>query len=151
MTLAKGLASGMPIGAILAKDRASVFVPGEHGSTFGGNPVACATGYATLKFIIDNNIAGNARRVGQYFITGLQRLEQKFQCITEVRGRGLLIAMEFDSNMANSVVKTCLDRGLLVNRVKPNALRFMPPLIIGNSEVDEALNILDEVLSGIVS
>ena len=151
MTLAKGLASGMPIGAILAKDRASVFVPGEHGSTFGGNPVACATGYATLKFIIDNNIAGNAQRVGQYFITGLQRLEQKFQCITEVRGRGLLIAMEFDNNMANSVVKTCLDRGLLVNRVKPNALRFMPPLIIGNSEVDEALNILDEVLSGIVS
>jgi predicted acetylornithine/succinylornithine family transaminase len=151
MTLAKGLASGMPIGAMLAKNRASVFVPGEHGSTFGGNPVACATGYATLKFIIDNNIAGNAQRVGQYFITGLQRLEQKFQCITEVRGRGLLIAMEFDNNMANSVVKTCLDRGLLVNRVKPNALRFMPPLIIGNSEVDEALNILDEVLSGIVS
>ncbi len=151
MTLAKGLASGMPIGAILAKDRASVFVPGEHGSTFGGNPVACATGYATLKFIIDNNIAGNARRVGQYFITGLQRLEQKFQCITEVRGCGLLIAMEFSSDMANSVVKTCLDRGLLVNRVKPNTLRFMPPLIIGNSEVDEALNILDEVLSGIVS
>ncbi len=151
MTLAKGLASGMPIGAILAKDRASVFVPGEHGSTFGGNPVACATGYATLKFILDNNIAGNAQRVGQYFITGLQRLEQKFQCITEVRGCGLLIAMEFDSNMANSVVKTCLDRGLLVNRVKPNAVRFMPPLIIGNSEVDEALNILDEVLSGIVS
>ena len=59
--------------------------------------------------------------------------------------------MEFDSNMANSVVKACLDRGLLVNRVKPNALRFMPPLIIGNREVDEALDILDEVLSGIVS
>ncbi len=151
MTLAKGLASGMPIGAILAKDRASVFVPGEHGSTFGGNPVACATGYATLKFIIDNNIAGNAQRVGQYFITGLQRLEQKFQCITEVRGCGLLIAMEFSSDMAHSVVKTCLDRGLLVNRVKPNTLRFMPPLIIGNSEVDEALDILDEVLASIAN
>ena len=151
MTLAKGLASGMPIGAILAKDRASVFVPGEHGSTFGGNPVACATGYATLKFIIDHDIAGNAQRVGQYFITGLQRLKQKFQFITEVRGCGLLIAMEFSSDMANSVVKACLDRGLLVNRVKPNAVRFMPPLIIGNREVDEALDILDEVLSGIVS
>ena len=151
MTLAKGLASGMPIGAILAKDRASVFVPGEHGSTFGGNPVACATGYATLKFIIDNNIAGNAQRVGQYFITGLQRLEQKFQCITEVRGCGLLIAMEFSSDMAHSVVKACLDRGLLVNRVKPNTLRFMPPLIIGNSEVDEALDILDEVLASIAN
>jgi len=151
MTLAKGLASGMPIGAILAKDRASVFVPGEHGSTFGGNPVACATGYATLKFIIDNDIAGNAQRVGQYFIAGLERLKQKFQFITEVRGCGLLIAMEFSSDMANSVVKACLDRGLLVNRVKPNALRFMPPLIIGNSEVDEALDILHEVLSSIVS
>jgi len=151
MTLAKGLASGMPIGAILAKDRASVFVPGEHGSTFGGNPVACATGYATLKFIIDNDIAGNAQRVGQYFIAGLERLKQKFQFITEVRGRGLLIAMEFSSDMANSVVKACLNRGLLVNRVKPNALRFMPPLIIGNSEVDEALDILHEVLSSIVS
>jgi len=151
MTLAKGLANGMPIGAILAKDRASVFVPGEHGSTFGGNPVACAAGYATLKFILDNNIAGNAQRVGQYFITGLQRLKQKFRFITEVRGRGLLVAMEFDSDIASLVVKACLDRGLLVNRVKPNALRFMPPLIIGSREVDEALDILDEVLSGIVS
>ena len=151
MTLAKGLASGIPIGAILAKDRASVFTPGEHGSTFGGNPVACAAGYATLKFIIDNDIAGNAGRVGQYFITGLERLKQKFQLITEIRGCGLLIAMEFSSDIADSAVKACLDRGLLVNRVKPNALRFMPPLIIGNSEVDEALGILDGVLSGIVS
>jgi len=151
MTLAKGLASGMPIGAILAKDRASVFVPGEHGSTFGGNPVACATGYATLKFIIDNDIAGNAQRVGQYFITGLQRLKQKFQFITDVRGCGLLIAMEFSSDMADPVVKACLDGGLLVNRVKPNALRFMPPLIIGNREVDEALDILHKVLASIAN
>jgi len=151
MTLAKGLASGIPIGTILAKDSASVFVPGEHGSTFGGNPVACAAGYATLKFIIDNDIAGNARRMGQYFITALQRLKQKFQLITEVRGCGLLIAMEFSSDIASSVVKACLDRGLLVNRLKPNTLRFMPPLIIDKGEVDEALGILDKVLSTIVS
>jgi len=151
MTLAKGLASGMPIGAILAKDKASVFVPGEHGSTFGGNPVACATGYATLKFIVDNNIAENVQRVGRYFSDGLERLKQEFQFITEVRGRGLLIAMEFSSDMANSVVKACLDEGLLVNRVKPSALRFMPPLTIDNSEVDEALGILHKVLSSVVS
>ena len=151
MTLAKGLASGIPIGAILAKDGASVFTPGEHGSTFGGNAVTCAAGYATLKFIIDNDVAGNAKRVGQYFITKLEQLRQKFQFITEVRGYGLLIAVEFSSDIANSVLKACLDRGLLVNRVKPNALRFMPPLIIGNSEVDEALGILDEALSSIVS
>ncbi len=149
MTLAKGLASGIPIGAILAKDRASVFAPGEHGSTFGGNPLACAAGYATLKSIIDNDIAGNARRVGQYLIAGLEGLRQKFPFITDVRGRGLLVAMEFVSDIAQSVVMACLDRRLLVNRVKPNALRFMPPLIIGTKEVDEALGILDRVLSTI--
>ena len=149
MTLAKGLAGGIPIGAILAKDKADVFALGEHGSTFGGNPVACAAGYATLKFIIDNDVAGNARRVGQYFASGLEKLKQKFQFITDVRGRGLLLAVGFSSDIAQSVVMACLDRGLLVNQLKPNALRFMPPLIIGNGEVDEALGILDEALSTI--
>ena len=151
MTLAKGLASGIPIGAILAKERASVFVPGEHGSTFGGNPLACAAGYATLKFIIDNDIAGNAGRVGQYLTTGLERLKRRFQFITDVRGRGLLVALEFSSDIAQSVVMACLSDGLLINRLKPNAVRFMPPLIIGNDEVDEALSILDKALSTIVS
>jgi len=150
MTLAKGLGSGVPIGAILAKDGAAVFVPGEHGSTFGGNPLACAAAYATLKFIIDNDIAGKVREVGQYLIGGLEGLKQKYQFITEVRGRGLLVAMEFNSEMAASVLTACLDRGLLVNRLKPNALRLMPPLIIGNGEVDEALGILDKALSSIV-
>jgi acetylornithine/N-succinyldiaminopimelate aminotransferase len=150
MTLAKGLAGGIPIGAFLAKDRASVFTPGEHGSTFGGNPLACAAGYATLKFIIDNDIAGNARRVGQYLIAKLESLRQKFQFITDVRGRGLLVAVEFSSDIAGSLVTACLDRGLLVNRVKPDALRFMPPLIIGRGEVDEASDILDKALSSVV-
>ncbi len=149
MTLAKGLASGVPIGAFLAKDRASVFTPGEHGSTFGGNPLACAAGYATLKFIIDNDIAGNAKSVGQYLIAKLEDLKHKFQFITDVRGRGLLVAVEFNSDIAGQLVMACLERGLLVNRVKPNALRFMPPLIIGRDEVDEALDILDKALSSI--
>jgi len=149
MTLAKGLGSGAPIGAIMAKDRASVFVPGDHGSTFGGNPLVCAAAYATLKFIIDNNIAGNVKRVGRYFIAGLEDLKKKFDFITDVRGRGLLLAMEFSSDIAQEVVTACLDRGLLVNRLKPNTLRFMPPLIIGKGEVDEALGILDKTLSSI--
>ncbi|MFC2002503.1 aspartate aminotransferase family protein [Chloroflexota bacterium] len=149
MTLAKGLASGMPIGALLAKDGASVFVPGEHGSTFGGNPVTCAAGYATVKFIIDNDITGNVRRVGEYLLAGLKGLSQKYQIITDVRGRGLLAAMEFSRDIAQSIVMTCLERGLLINQLKPNALRFMPPITIGNREVDEALGILDEALSSI--
>ncbi|MBA7636216.1 Acetylornithine aminotransferase [subsurface metagenome] len=147
MTLAKGLGSGVAIGAILAKKKAAVFAPGEHGSTFGGNPLACAAGYATLKFIIDNDISGKVKTVGQYLSQGLEKLKAKFPFITEVRGRGLLVAMEFKSDIAPSLVTACLEGGLLVNQLKPNAVRFMPPLIIGNGEVDEALGILDSVLS----
>jgi acetylornithine/N-succinyldiaminopimelate aminotransferase len=149
MTLAKGLASGFPIAAVLAKDRASVFSAGDHGSTFGGSPLACAAGYATLKFIIDNNVAGNVSRVGVYLASGLKKLGQRFTFVSDVRGRGLLAAMEFSRDIAQSVVNACLERGLLVNKLKPNALRFMPPLIISNSEVDEALGILETVLASI--
>lgn len=151
MTLAKGLASGVPIGAILAREKASVFTPGEHGSTFGGNPLACAAGYATLKFIIDNDIPANAGVTGQYLMARLEGLKGKFPFVSEVRGRGLLVALEFNSDIAGAVVMACLERGLLVNRLKPNALRFMPPLIIGRDEVDKAVGILEGALAGITS
>jgi acetylornithine/N-succinyldiaminopimelate aminotransferase len=146
MTLAKGLGSGIPIGAILAKERASVFEPGDHGSTFGGNPLTCAAAEATLKFIIENDIPSNVQRVGRYLTSKLNELKQRFDFITEVRGRGLLQAMELDKDVADSVVMACLERGLLINRVKPNALRFMPPLIITEKEVDQAVKILEGVL-----
>jgi len=151
MTLAKGLASGIPIGAILARERASVFSVGEHGSTFGGNPVACTAGYATLKFIIDNNIAENARVMGQHLAAGLEELKQKYDFTTDVRGLGLLQAIEFNSDIAETLMLTCLKNGLLVNKLKDNALRFMPPLIINQDEVNEALGILDKALSGVRS
>ncbi len=149
MALAKGLGSGVPIGAIMAKDTASVFVPGDHGSTFGGNPLVTSAAYATTKFIIENDIPGNARRVGDYFATGLKKLKQKYSFITDVRGLGLLRAMEFSSDIAEQMVLACLRGGLLVNQLKPNALRFIPPLIITNKDVDEAINILDKALSGV--
>jgi len=149
MTLAKGLASGVPIGAILAKEKASVFVPGEHGSTFGGNPLACAAGYATVKFVIDNNISGRVKEVGDYLMDGLGKMKPAFPAMTDIRGRGLLVALEFNKDIAPALVTACLERGLLVNQLKPNALRFMPPLIIGKKEVDEALGILGEALGGI--
>ncbi|MGD0353613.1 MAG: aspartate aminotransferase family protein [Dehalococcoidia bacterium] len=146
MTLAKGLGGGVPIGVFLAKERASVFAPGEHGSTFGGNPLVCAAGTATLKFIIDNNIPDKVKKLGQYFIAGLETLKAKFNFITDIRGRGLLLAFNFTDNIAQDVVMECLKEGLLVNAVKPNALRFMPPLIITEKDVDEALRILEKVL-----
>jgi len=150
MTLAKGLASGIPVGAILAKERAAVFTPGQHGSTYGGNPLVCAAAYAAVKFTIDNNIAANAKQVGQYLMDGLRKLQRKYSFVKEVRGRGLLVAIEFNNDIGKQVLTSCLEKGLLVNKVKPNAIRFMPPLIIGKQEVDEALGILDKVLGGIV-
>ena len=151
MTLAKGLASGVPIGVVMAKKKADVFKAGEHGSTFGGNPLACAAAYAAVKFIIENDVTGNAERVGQYLNKRLEELKTEFDFIVEVRGRGFLQAMQFNKDIADGVVMACLQKGLLVNRVKPNALRFIPPLIIGEKEVDRAKEILQEVLAEIAN
>lgn len=147
MTLAKGLAGGLPIGAILAKKPASVFQAGEHGSTFGGNPVTCAAGYATLKYVIENNIPDRVLTVGAYLLGHLNSLKEKYHFVVDVRGIGLLIAMEFNKEIAEKVVLDCLKAGLLINRVKPAAIRFMPPLIINEQDADRAVNILDSVLS----
>jgi acetylornithine/N-succinyldiaminopimelate aminotransferase len=149
MTLAKGLAGGVPIGAVLSKESCSVFVPGDHGGTFCGNPLVCAVGYAVLKYVIDNDVPGNVAAVGHYLMEGLKRLKAKYPFITEVRGRGLLVAIEFNSEIAPSVLTACLDKGLLVNKPKPNMIRLMPPLIINNKDVDRAIEILDKVFSGI--
>jgi acetylornithine/N-succinyldiaminopimelate aminotransferase len=149
MTLAKGMGSGVPIAAFLAKEHCSVFVPGDHGSTYGGNPLMCATGYAVLKYIIDNDVPGNAGKVGQYLLDSLKGLQKKYAFITDARGRGMLAAIEFNKDIGQDVLMACLENGLWVNRVKPNALRLMPALVIGQKEVDEAIGILDRVLAGV--
>jgi acetylornithine/N-succinyldiaminopimelate aminotransferase len=148
VTLAKGLASGVPIGVLLAKEKAAVFGIGEHGSTFGGNPLTCATACATLNYIIDNDISDNVKKVGQYLLTSLAGLKKRYSIITEVRGVGLLVAVQFNGDIAQQVLMACLKEGLLVNAVKPNAIRLMPALIIGQREVDRAIGMLDKALSG---
>jgi predicted acetylornithine/succinylornithine family transaminase len=147
MTLAKGLGSGVPIGAVLAKEKAAVFSLGDHGSTYGGNPLTCAVGYAVAKYIIDYDVPGNARQMGQRLLAGLEELRSKFDFVAEARGRGLLVALEFKRDMADKVLQDCLERGLLVNQPKPNVVRFIPPLIVTEAEVDEALAILEEALA----
>jgi acetylornithine/N-succinyldiaminopimelate aminotransferase len=151
MALAKGIGSGVPIGAFLAKEECSVFAPGEHGSTYGGNPLVCAAAHAALKYMIDHNLPAQAKGIGNYFMTQLEGLKQKSDLITDVRGRGLLIALEFNQEIGDKLQLDCLDRGLLVNRLKPNAVRFMPPLIITEKEVDKAVGIVKEALGAIQS
>lgn len=146
MTLAKGLGGGVPIGALLAKENVSLFKQGEHGTTFGGNPLASAVGYATLNYIIENDITGHVKKVSKYFVERLKQFANRYDFIVDIRGKGLLLAIGFKDAIAEDVVMQCLGRGLLVNNVKPDALRFIPPLIVSEEDIDRALNILDQVL-----
>jgi acetylornithine/N-succinyldiaminopimelate aminotransferase len=146
LTLAKGLGGGVPIGAILSKEKASVFVPGEHGTTFGGNPLICAVGVATLRYIIDNKIPQHVATLGEYLTEELQRFKKDHPVIKDVRGRGLLQAIEFKADIADEIADACLEHGLLINRIKPNVLRLIPPLVITQKQLDEGLAILREVM-----
>jgi len=146
MTLAKGLGGGVPIGAVLAKEHASVFVPGEHGSTFGGNVLTCAAAHATVKYLLDHDLLTHTRLMGAKLQQGLQALQAKHACIIDVRGMGLLWAIEFSTDMAAAVVAACNEAGLLLNVVRPHAIRFMPPLTVTQAEIDEAIAKLSLVL-----
>ncbi|MBI2885941.1 MAG: aspartate aminotransferase family protein [Chloroflexi bacterium] len=146
MTLAKGLGGGVPIAALMAKEHAAVFQPGDHGSTFGGNPLVCAAALASTRYMVEHNIPQHARKVGDYFLGQLRRLEDTYDIVKEVRGRGMLLALEFQENCAMEVVTNCLQKGLILNPVADNAIRFMPPLIVTEAEVDEAVGILDAAL-----
>jgi acetylornithine/N-succinyldiaminopimelate aminotransferase len=151
ITLAKGLGAGVPIGAILAKDEYSVFVPGDHGSTFGGNALTSAAAYASSKFILENDISNNVNKLNSYFTSKLNELMSKFEIISEVRGMGLLIALEFSMDIAADMITECNKNGLLVNAVRPNALRFMPPLTVTEYEIDQAISKLQKSLENVLS
>ncbi len=146
MTLAKAMGNGFPLGALLATDRvASVFVPGTHASTFGGNPLAMAAGLAVLETMLNGGILENCRRSGRYLRERLEALQQKYDWIKEVRGRGLILGMELTSEGAG-IVRSCMEKGLLINCTNENVLRFVPPLIISEADVDEAVEILDRAM-----
>jgi len=146
LVLAKALGGGLPIGAVVAGEEvAAVFQPGSHGSTFGGNPVACAAALAVLQVIQDESLVEKAEQVGSYFKGRLEELSGRFPLIREVRGRGLMLGMELD-RPGKKLVALCEERGLLVNCTAEYVLRFLPPLIIGKDEVDESVSILAEAL-----
>ena len=146
MTLAKGLAGGVPIGAFLCKEAASVLAPGDHGSTFGGNPLACAAGTAVMRYIVDNDIPGHVQKVGAHLMDRLLGLKARHEEIIDVRGRGLLAAIEFSEEKTVELLALCLERGLLLNAVSPTILRLFPALTITKGEIDEAMEILEGAL-----
>jgi acetylornithine/N-succinyldiaminopimelate aminotransferase len=151
LVLAKGLASGFPIGAFLAKERASVFAKGDHGSTFGGNPLACAAGFAVAGYIIKEKLSQQAAEMGERMTAGLILLKAEFPLITEVRGRGLLQALQLNKEVAKDVVMAALAGGLLVNNVKADVLRLMPPLIVTPKQIDTGLAILHDALAAVAA
>ena len=143
MTLAKGLGGGVPVGAFMLKDHAIALVPGDHGSTFGGNVLTTAAAYASTKYIIDNDIPAHAAKMGEYMRSALEELKSRHDFITDVRGMGLLNAVEFDREMAAATLTACNARGLLLNFTRPQLIRIMPPLTVSQSEIDEAVERLE--------
>ena len=146
MTLAKGLGGGVPIGAFLAKDSACAFDPGDHGSTFGGNALTTAAAHASCKYIIDNDIPSAAKVKGDHLQAGLLKLMDSINIITDVRGMGLLWAVEFADEITPKVIENANNLGLLMNPTRPNLIRLMPPLTVSIDELDEALNRLESAI-----
>jgi acetylornithine/N-succinyldiaminopimelate aminotransferase len=151
MTLAKGLGGGVPIGAILAKENVSIFTYGDHGSTFGGNPLATAVALAVVRETLKEDLPGHVQKVGGYLMQKLNDLRGERPYITDVRGYGLLVGVELDSDIAGDVAAKLLQEGVLINTPAANVLRFMPPLIMTEDEVDEAVGKLAKVLDEIKS
>ncbi|HEY9704427.1 MAG TPA: aminotransferase class III-fold pyridoxal phosphate-dependent enzyme, partial [Allocoleopsis sp.] len=153
-TSAKGLGGGIPIGATLCKKFCDVFQPGDHASTFGGNPFACSVALTVCQTLEKDKILDNVQHRGEQLRKGLQAIALKYpQLITEVRGWGLINGMELNADIeltSIQVVNSAIKSGLLLVPAGPKVLRFVPPLIVTSSEIDKALKILDQVLSSML-
>jgi len=151
VTVAKGVAGGVPAGVVLATEEvAAHFVPGDHGSTFGGNALASAAICAVLDAIERERLVENAEAMGARLVAGLERLRERHAILLEIRGAGLLVGVDLSIDAA-PVVEACLARGLLVNAVRPKTLRLAPPLIVSAHDVDRALALLDEALAAVAA
>ena len=147
MTLAKPVGGGLPLGVTLATEKvAQVFQPGSHASTFGGNPVACSAGVATLKVILEENLVERAHVLGDYLVNKLCELRRKHPAIIDVRGKGLMVGIEL-SSPCKEIVKQCVLKGVLLNCTAETFIRFLPPLIVTEEEIDTGIAVLDEVLN----
>mgnify|MGYP006156349067 FL=1 len=149
MTLAKGLGFGAPIGAFMSKEHCMALVPGDHGSTFGGNMLTTAAAYAGTQFLIDNDIPAKTKEMEPYLLSRLNDLRSRFSFISDVRGKGLLAAMEFESDISPQVLTAANEAGILLNAPRPTTIRFMPPLTITKEEIDQGMERLGNALATI--
>lgn len=141
VSMAKAMGGGMPISAVCANEKVSkAFTMGSHGSTYGGNPVCCAAAYAQINELIDRNLADNAKQMGEYFMNKLKNLPH----VKDVRGKGLLVGVEFDLPIGLEIKHNCIDRKLLVTLIGTSIIRMVPPLILTKADCDKAYEILKE-------
>jgi acetylornithine/N-succinyldiaminopimelate aminotransferase len=151
MTVAKALGGGMPIGAILAAPRADVFEPGDHGTTFGGGPLACAAAIAVMRAVESEGLVEHAGEVGDYLAESLSALADRGVPIAGVRGRGLMLGIALTRDVARAVAAAALDEGLIVNAIGDRTLRLVPALIITRDEVDEAVRRLSRAFDSVAA
>lgn len=157
ITVAKGIASGLPLGACIAKAGIMSWKPGSHASTFGGNPVACMVALKVIE-ILENGLLENVREVGEYLINSLKNLEKKYEIIGDVRGKGLMVGVEIvkdkvkkekDKIRRDKIVYKCFEKGILLLPAGENVIRFCPPLIISKNEIDAGIEVFEEILKEI--
>jgi 4-aminobutyrate aminotransferase len=155
IALAKGIASGMPLGATVSQSEVMDWVPGSHASTFGGNPISCRAALATIE-LLEGGLIANAARLGDYILNQLRDFQKRFELIGDVRGKGLMIGIELVKDRVtkvkaieerSQVIQACFKKGLLILGCGENVIRLIPPLIITQREADLALTILEEVLT----
>ncbi|UCC68279.1 MAG: acetylornithine transaminase [Armatimonadota bacterium] len=152
ITLAKALGGGVPVGAIIAREPvASAFEPGDHASTFGGGPLPAAAALAALEVIEEEGLVENAAQVGEHLAQGLRAVQEKTSLVTEIRARGLMIAVDLAAPVAGRVKQECTARGLLINTVGDQMLRLIPPLVLSVEQAESGLEVLGEVLASVAT
>jgi len=152
-TLAKPIANGIPMGAMLCTEEAArAFTPGMHGTTFGGGPLACAVAIAVIDTMKQANLLGHIREVGGYFKQQLEGLRARHDCVTDVRGEGLMLGLELDSaDVATKAAAEMMAQHIIINRTSETVLRFLPPFILEREHVDMAIAALDQILTSLTS
>ncbi len=146
-TSAKGLGGGVPMGAVLAKEKFCAFKPGDHGTTFGGNPLCTACGITVIKELLHNGILENVNKVSSYFFDKLNQLKEKYPVISEIRGKGLMVGIEFSEEIARDVFNKLFNRKVLTGVVGTKILRILPPLVVNEKEIDAFISVLGDILN----